>query len=1154
MHQSLYSITVYPKEFGKNMKKRAFAKIAWLSLCLLFLFFIGSTGLPHGSHAGTDSTPAQADLPGLSMDLLWMMNAHMVMEGPPMVADLDLDGDHEILTAAYENMIAVDGEGKELWRFDTSGRYQTCPAILERKDQLPLIYAADNKGLFTCLDGKGMVVWQVTINPVFCSSPTLADLDGNGSIEVILGDKQGTIHVLDAMTGRDFWRQRVEGECSSCAIGNLAGDGSLEIVVTTGAGKVFALSSTGELLWGIELGATSPDWATSSPILFEDSNEKVRVAIASRNEQLFCLDSKGKVLWERQSRGAIASSLSAGDIDQDGHIDLFAVTQLGVLYRYDEEGRVIWDIDTQGRSLAPGTLIDVNGDGALEYVLCTQNGNLLVFDQTGQVIFNYQFDSRTINMTPAFGDIINSRPGLEFAVTCGESGRIACFGTSAPVDTRAQWRTYRSDNRLTGAWFDLQSSRTLQMTPVDLSWDRIFTGEPVVFHIENPLPADHPLRAEASCVKADGSRQSSVGKVTGKTGMLQLPVEITAPGPYHFEWRILDASGTTKFHGLREMTLQPYANDQALVMRTIHQLRQMLEGHEKPGTPAGILASLRQELQALEEEVRVLVPLQAAVPGSAPETRDRINKRTMAINERAKRAHTLAQLAPKVITLDPDTRVIPFEGIIWENRDVDRQYPSDFESPLKIIRRAVPGEHEPVSIKLMNIRPATETIAVRVETEPHGPVVKSFEITPVATNLNSVAWDPLVPLVDGKVTIPSLATHEVWLDIDLADTAPGDYRVVAAFGEEPSEAKVEIELQVLPFEMAGFGAMRLCCWASYNEDAVRDLLAHGNSVFTANLPPVKVEEGAKTTLSLDFTELDRFVAPMKGYDVFLLMGGIPSLGVPIDHEEYVPRFGDYMNQVLRYLAARGIEENHVALYPYDEPGGHGWDTVNDYIAFARQCLKAHPGLRFYVNGGGDLPMFQALNEITSIWCPGYTMLPEDTPEMDFLRGSGKTLWSYDCAYAYSRPIGANTKGINVVGQYRLAPLFTFSFGAEGLGYWCYNVGPSMWEPIPDEYPLVYVNPDKTHTSSRRWEAVREGMEDTRILIELREKLGSSSVCDEVKCRIRRLLEQTLPEMAIQSLTEVRLGMARYVLDMTNNDAAVNRLRGEILDCVEMATR
>ena len=111
----------------------------------------------------------------------------------------------------------------------------------------------------------------------------------------------------------------------------------------------------------------------------------------------------------------------------------------------------------------------------------------------------------------------------------------------------------------------------------------------------------------------------------------------------------------------------------------------------------------------------------------------------------------------------------------------------------------------------------------------------------------------------------------------------------------------------------------------------------------------------------------------------------------------------------------------------------------------------------------------------------------------------------------------------------------------------------MWDSIAQEYPLVYTNPDGTHTSSRRWEAVREGIEDARILIGLQQKLSDVSVSPEARKSIRVLLEQTVPAISKQALSEVHLGVARYVIDDSNNDATVNTLRNEMMNCVDLLT-
>jgi outer membrane protein assembly factor BamB len=1092
--------------------------------------------------------------PSIAQDIevLWTLPADMVMENAPVVVDLDGDGDAEIITAAYENIIAVDGTGEELWRFDARGRYMSCLAALERAGDLPLIFAADGTGQLTCLDGAGTVVWQAETGAVNCSSSTaLADLNGDGRVQVLQGSSSGTLHVFDALTGDLAWKRTLVGECASPAIGDLNSDGRADIVIGTGAGKIFALDALGEPIWESTLGGTAPDWAMCAPILFGNSKGQTCVAAAMGEERVVCLDHEGQVLWERATRGGVASSLSAGDFDEDGRADLFVVTQLGVLYRFDEDGRVLWDIDTQGRSLASGAIIDIDGDGGLEYVLCTQRGNLLAFNGAGEIVFNHQLDHRTVNVTPAFGDIVRERPGLEFAVTGGESGRIICFGTSALIDAAAPWRTYRGDNMMSGAWFGLARSNDVRMVAENLDWDALFVGDDVTFRIVNPNPGDAPLTAEAACSRPDGSRQVAVGKIVGSHGLLKMPVSVGAPGVYQFEWTLTDDSRAPLATGSRQLTLQPYLNDQSLAQRAVLALQGAVGGTGVSDKDKGFKAAMYRESHGIETEAKALSSLQAAAPGASPAFTEALDKRTAALNGRARRGLALANVAPLILAHAPDSPIVAFEGVTWENRDVDRQLPSDVRIPLEIARRCVPGEHEPVSIKLLNVTLEPVVVRARTKSATDGPTATAHEVKPVPTNQNTTAWDPIVSLGDNKVTIPPLETREIWLDIDLSGVAPGGYTVEAMLEAGSSSMDVSVALDVLPFEMAGFDEMRVCLWGSYNDAAVKDLLAHGNTVFIMGLPGAKVGEGEAPQVTLDFTALDEFVARLEGHDVFLLMPGMPALGVAMEEEAYVPRLAAYLDQLFAHLAEKGIEEDHVALYPHDEPGGHGWDTVHHYIEFGRQGLKARPSLQFYVNGGGDLAMFEAFNEVAAVWCPGFYMLPEHTPIMEFLRGTGKRLWSYDCGYGFARPIGPNTKTINIVAQYRLAAVIGHVFGATGIGYWCYNIGDSMWDPVTFEYPVVYPNPDDTITVSRRWEAIREGIEDTRILIALRDKLTDAGVSAPAKAAIRNLLDGTVHSISKQAMDEVALGVARYMLDASNNDDTVDRLRAEMMECVAL---
>jgi hypothetical protein len=1087
----------------------------------------------------------------MKIEQLWSAASGEVMESAAIVVDLNGDGDDEIITASYENIIAYDGSGKELWRYDTRGRYSTCPAVLERPGSTPLLYAADHRGMLSCLDGDGKAVWKADIAPVFCTSGALADIDADGMVEYVIPQQNGDVSVFDALTGKLRWKTKIAQFGSSPAVGDLNADGKLDIVIVTTKGTVYALDYTGKVLWTFALNATALDWSNSSPVMFASSAGDVRVVAASGNARVYCLDASGNVLWQHTTRGNVASALSVGDFNANGRADVFAVTQLGQVYRFDEDGRILWDIDMQGRSLASGAIIDLDGDGALDFLVNTQRGNMLAFDQTGSVVYNEQLPCRTINVTSAFGDIVKDRPGLEFAFTGGESGKMYCYGVSGAVTTSAPWRTYRGDNHRTGAWFGLVSSDNVTMTPVNVAWDRLLTGDDITFRITNPKPTRSALLASVSCISPDGSRQAAVTKVVGSGGELRMPLTVAAPGIYQFAWSLVDSAETKLVTGSSAVTLTPYINDVALSTRAVLALRDAIGIKSVSKRDRGIRGAMRREMMEITAESNKLVRLHKAVPGSSPVFGAQVDSMTIALNARAKRAMALAKVSGPVMAKASGSSLVPFEGITWENRDVHLQIPTEAAIPLKIMRRAVVGEHEPVSVKLFNVTLGDANIIAKVKTNTSGPKVTVFEVKPVPVNANQKgpAWDPLVPLTKKGMMVPSLETREVWLDIDLAGVEAGTHNVNVTLGKGKSAARVEITLEVLPFDMAGFGAMRLCNWASYKKNAVQDLLAHNNNVFIYGLPAAKIVSADPLKIEIDFKALDEFVVQLKGWDVFLLMGGQPNMGVKRDDPAYIPRFREYITQVFAHLATHGIDEKHIALYPHDEPGGQGWDTVKDYIAFGRVALKAYPGLQFYVNGGGGLPMAQALNEVASVWCQGYYQMAEGVPGAKFQKTTGKTLWTYDCGYSYARPVGVNVKTINVVSQFRMTAVHALGFGVTGIGYFSYNHGGSMWGPIAEEYSLVYVNPDGTTTSSRRWEGVREGMEDARILIALKAKLSDPSVSADAKAKIRHLLDVTVPRVTWQALDGVFMGVARYVLDAAGNDATVSEFRREMMDCV-----
>ncbi len=1113
----------------------------------------------------TTSAPALAA--GLQLPRLWETDLQSFLESSGTVADLNGDGRDRAVIAGREEMFALDGQGKMLWRWRAKGRFMTYPAVLQRPGRPSLIYAADLSGQFTCLDGTGEEVWHAQLKgPSSWSASVLCDLDGDGDAEVLQTDETGTVWAFAALTGKVLWQTKLTGIPVSPAAGDLDGDGKPEVVVATGDGRITALKGSGQVLWDRTIGGSSPSWATSAPVIFADSSGLGSVAAASSDGQLFCLDPKGEIRWRRPTRGAAASTISAGDLDLDGRADICLITQVGVIHRFDESGRVIWEIDMQGRSLAPGAMIDLDGDGKLEYAFSTQDGLLQVLNNQGEFLYRYRFNNRTINVTPTFGDLSADSSGLEMLITGGESGVAFCLGTPAATSAVAHWKSYRGDVRNSGSWSGLEQTAGIQMSPANLTADDVITGQSLRFVIQHPRPGVHPLTATAVLVRPDGARQVATSTVLGKQGELRLPVEVISPGTYRFHWILADADGRTLASGERSVFLQPFVNERALVARALAVLG-AAAGAVEPVLPLSA-AALRREASWLEVEAKAVLPLQDAVPGNEIGAVRAALQKTAALVERARRSLSTAEAIRQAPVLGSGASLIAFEGRMWENRKVDEQLPAGAANPLRVARTAVPGEHEPVALSLFNVTGHELLVRVQMDPLPGGVVVTPHRSVAVPTSLGEVSWDALPELDEtGTLAIPSLASRELWLDVDLGAAKPGEYKVKLRLqalngagvldapthphAVPPPETAVEIDLRVPAFAMVPPGDFRLCTWAAPEEAQVPDLLAHGNNVFPTALPGVKYDAQGRLTGS-DYSKLDPVLGRLRGKDVVLLLMGLPVLHGEAGSAAYRADLKKFLDELVAHMAGAGFDTHHFALYPFDEPGGAGWSSVSQLAEFGKQVRVANPGVMIYVDGGGELPMFEILAPYIDIWCPSIYMLAEKTPVMDVVRKSGKLLWSYNCAYAYSRPVGPNLKCMNLIGDYRAAAPFAFRHGSTGIGFWCYNQGGDPWGRIDMEYMLVY--PGRTRpVTSRRWEAVREGIEDYRILAALRQRIaeaGGARPGEGVRARIRHLLDVSLPGMVDQSLEEMTRGLGRDVLDASNNDTTIGAFRREMIECVE----
>ncbi len=178
----------------------------------------------------------------------------------PAVADIDGDGKLEVVMSSGFKTYAWHADGTPVagWPQSTGGSGDSSPAIgeLDPAHAGLEIVVGNDKVYAWHADGTPVSSkWPITTGSIVYSSPALADLDGNGSPEVIVGSMDGKVYAWQGDgTPVSPWPYNAPGAVySSPAVADVNGDGKPEIVVGSDTNYLMvytvATSSTAALQW-----------------------------------------------------------------------------------------------------------------------------------------------------------------------------------------------------------------------------------------------------------------------------------------------------------------------------------------------------------------------------------------------------------------------------------------------------------------------------------------------------------------------------------------------------------------------------------------------------------------------------------------------------------------------------------------------------------------------------------------------------------------------------------------------------------------------------------------------------------------------------------------------------------------------------------------
>jgi hypothetical protein len=161
--------------------------------------------------------------------------------------------------------------------------------------------ASDSDKVLAISTGCGLA-WSDTLDGITADSPALADVEGNGQLDVVEGTQAGEVYVLNGANGAAAWSAPTTGQVfGSPVTADLTGGGYQDVIVPTTNGiDVFDGRSGAEVM---TLGAGYG--FQSSPLVTDDPDGHIGITGAGYNSA----DQGTVVHWEIDNTGGSGSSV-----------------------------------------------------------------------------------------------------------------------------------------------------------------------------------------------------------------------------------------------------------------------------------------------------------------------------------------------------------------------------------------------------------------------------------------------------------------------------------------------------------------------------------------------------------------------------------------------------------------------------------------------------------------------------------------------------------------------------------------------------------------------------------------------------------------------------------------------------------------------------
>jgi subtilisin family serine protease len=274
-------------------------------------------------------------------------------------------------------------------------------------------------------DGTLVSGWPIHVGYSMTSSPALADIDNDGDLEIFISSLKGKVHAWHHDgTPVNGWPVTTASQLgqSSSTIGDMDNDGDQEIIIG-GWHNVYAWHHDGTPVTGWPV--TTEGNVNACPAIADiDNDGDLEVFVGSLDKKMYAWHHDGTLVigWPQSTGHWIISSAALGDIDQDGDIEIVVGSYDHKVYVWHHDGTNVtgWPQDTGNWVSSSPALADIDGDNDLEIIAASLGGWVYAWHHDGTLVGG-EWPVKTLSKggdvtgSPTVGDI-DSDGGLEIMV------------------------------------------------------------------------------------------------------------------------------------------------------------------------------------------------------------------------------------------------------------------------------------------------------------------------------------------------------------------------------------------------------------------------------------------------------------------------------------------------------------------------------------------------------------------------------------------------------------------------------------------------------------------------------------------------------------------------------------------------------------------